>query len=62
MSQKDILQKKTERFLISWLLEKLEIRDEDVNFSTWPDFIINYEGKVYRKKDDYKNYYAQQRN
>lgn len=45
MSQKDILQKKTERFLITWLLEKLEIRDEDVNFSTWPDFTINYQGK-----------------
>ena len=45
MNQKDILQKKKERFLISWLLKKLEIRDEDVIYSTWPDFIINYQGK-----------------
>ena len=45
MSQKDILQKKTERFLISWLLEKLEIRDEEVEYFEGPDFIINYQGK-----------------
>ena len=45
MNQKDKFQKEKERFLITWLLKKLKIRDEDVCFSTWPDFIINYEGK-----------------
>ena len=45
MNQKDKFQKEKERFLITWLLKKLKIRDEDVSFSTWPDFIINYEGK-----------------
>lgn len=45
MSQKDIFQKKSERFLISWLLKKLEIRDEDVEYFEGPDFIINYQGK-----------------
>ena len=45
MNQKDKFQKEKERFLITWLLKKLKIGDEDVSFSTWPDFIINYEGK-----------------
>lgn len=45
MSQKDILQKKKEKFLISWLLKKLEISDEDVKYFEGPDFIINYQGK-----------------
>ena len=45
MNQKDKFQKEKERFLITGLLKKLKIRDEDVSFSTWPDFIINYEGK-----------------
>lgn len=45
MNQKDKFQKEKERFLITWLLKKLEIRDEDVSFSTWPDFLINYQGK-----------------
>lgn len=45
MGQKDILQKKKEKFLISWLLKKLEISDEDVEYFEGPDFIINYQGK-----------------
>ena len=45
MNQKDKFQKEKERFLITWLLKKLEIRDEDVEYFEGPDFLINYQGK-----------------
>ena len=44
MDDKNSLKKERERFLISWLIKKLGLREEDVINHEGPDFIINYNG------------------